>query len=151
MKNSPLLADRAPPHSERAERVLLAGLFREPDLVTRACIRHGVGESDLYFHAHRLVWRTVWDLVEAGVIPDLAGVYQVLICREQDRELNGDRSALWLAELYDADPTGAWCDWACEVVLWCSSRRAVIHRATESLRDAYDGVRATGEYERQLT
>jgi hypothetical protein len=52
MTNPPRTA--APPHSRHSERVLLAGLFREPDLVTRACIRHGVAEGDLFFHPHRV-------------------------------------------------------------------------------------------------
>jgi replicative DNA helicase len=148
MTNPPRTA--APPHSRHSERVLLAGLFREPDLVTRACIRHGVAEGDLFFHPHRVVWRAVWDLVRAGVVPTLAGVYQLLLCTNDARELCPVNPALWLATLFDEDPTGAWCDWACVVVLRESRRRELIRAAQEAMRDAYDGVLATEEYERQL-
>jgi replicative DNA helicase len=147
---NPPRTDAAPPHSERSERVLLSGLLKEPDLVTRACIRHGVTEADLFFHPHRVVWRAVWDLVRAGVEPTLAGVYQLLLCTNDARELCPVNPALCLAELFEADPTGAWCDWACVVVLRCSVRRAVIRAAQEAMRDAMDGTLGTEEYASQL-
>lgn len=129
-----------PPHNEQAERRLLAGLLREPQLVTEACIRHGVTEGALYFHTHRLVWDAAWSLIDSGAVPDLVGVWQVLVCRGQERELPHP-PALWLAELYDADPTGAWCDWACGLILEAAAVRSVIHRATEMLGNPRAWVR----------
>lgn len=148
MTNPP--RDPMPPHDERSERVLLAGLFRDPALVGAACERHGVAESDLFFYSHRVVWRAVWTLINAGVEPTLATVYQMLLIDGTAKELDRDNPALWLAELYDEDPTGAWCDWAARVVLRDSARRASIYRANEMLRDAYDGTKGTDEYARQL-
>ena len=101
-------------------------------------MHHGVTESDLYFHSHRLVWSAAWGLVESGAVPDLVSVWQVLVCRRDTREL-GAQPARWLADLYDADPTGAWCDWACQVVKWNSNRRRTIHAAKEAMADAYAG------------
>ena len=106
--------------------------------------------ADFYIHAHRLVFDAAWSLVESGGVPDLVSVWQTLVCRRQERELDPRSPARWLADLYDADPTGAWCDWACEVVRWHADRRAAIHRAREVLRDAYDGVREPEFYRRQL-
>jgi replicative DNA helicase len=138
------------PHNEDAERRLLAGLLREPLLVTEACIRHGVKEEHLYFHPHRLVWGAAWSLIHSGGVPDLVGVWQTLVCRGQQRELDPRAPALWLADLYDEDPTGAWCDWSCELIREAATRRDLIHRANEVLRDAYDRVREPEFYRRQL-
>jgi replicative DNA helicase len=138
------------PHNRRAERIVLAALMREPQLATEACIHHGVTEADLYWYAHRLVWSAAWGLVESGAVPDLVGVWQVLVCRRQTREQDPETPALWLADLYDADPTGAWVDWSCVCVREAATRRDVIHRANELLRDAYDRVREPEFYKRQL-
>jgi replicative DNA helicase len=139
----------APPHSTKWERRLLAGLLREPQLTCESCVRNGVREEDLYLHPHRLVWSAAWGLVESGAVPDLASVWQTLVCRGQQRELDPHAPALWLADLYDADPTGAWAEWACHKVKSHAARRDAIHRAREVLRDAYDGVREP-EYYRQF-
>ena len=128
-----------PPHSESAERALLAGLIREPQLVTEACLHHGVRGTDLYFHAHRLVWDAVWSLVESGAVPDLVSVWQTLVCRRETRELDPVCPALWLADLYDEDPTGAWCDWACGEIVQCAQDRAEIHSAMEFLKNKAAG------------
>jgi replicative DNA helicase len=125
----------APLVTERAERVLLAGLLRAPQLVTEACLRHGVKEKHLYHHAHRLVWDAVWSLVKSGAVPDLVGVWQTLRCRKQTREL-GVAPAAWLADVYDADPTGAWADTACKLVVAHARRRERVHAAREVLRTA---------------
>jgi replicative DNA helicase len=140
----------APPHDTKWERRLLAALMREPVPASEACVRHRLTAADFYVHAHRLVFDAAWSLVESGGVPDLVSVWQTLVCRRQQRELDPRAPALWLADLYDADPTGAWCDWACEVVRWHADRRDAIHRAREVLRDAYDGVREPEFYRRQL-
>ena len=137
------------PHDTEAERRLLAGLLREPALVGAECVRTGVSGDDLYHHAHRLVWYAAWETVAAGYTASAAGVYLVLAAASDLDEL-GPQPALWLADLLDADPTGAWCYDACERVKRAAIRRGVMHRAMTMLRDARDGVLATGEYERQL-
>lgn len=107
-------------------------------------------ESDLYDHAHRLIWDAVWSLVESGAEPDLATVYQTLRCRNQLRELCPMNAALWLAELYEADPTGAWAEWACRVVKYHANRRALIQRAKMLERDVYAGVLSPEDCAMQL-
>jgi replicative DNA helicase len=129
-----------PPHSTKWERRLLAGLLREPLLSCESCRRHGVTEGDLYAHAHRLVWDAVWSLIDSGLVPDLVGVYQTLRCRGQLKELDAVNPALWLADLYDADPTGAWCEFACRVVKHKAKLREQIHVAKEVMAAAYGGL-----------
>lgn len=118
------------PHDEQAERVLLAGLMRERELVLRACEYSGVVVGDLYFHAHQLVWGAIWEGANGA-----AEVYRGLWLDGVLLEL-GLRPALWLADVLDEDPTGAWCYTACRTIKDTSRRRDVIHKAREAIRDA---------------
>jgi replicative DNA helicase len=136
----------ATPHNERAERVLLAGLIREPQLVTEACRHHGVRDGDLYVYAHRLVWDAAWSLIDSGLVPDLVGVYQTLRCRGQLKELPDWNAAVWLWELYETDPTGAWCDWACAEVVAYAQERAEIHSAAAFLQNKLMGRKTADVY-----
>lgn len=126
-------------YSRRAERVILAALMREPQLATEACIHHEVTEGSLYFHHHRLVWNAVWSLVESALMPNLVSVYQTLQCRGELRELDPVNPALALVGIWESDPTGAWVDWACDVVAFHARRRDAIHRAKEVMQLAYAG------------
>lgn len=138
-----------PPDDEEAERRLLAGLLREPERVGLACLERGVCGSDLYHHAHRLVWEACWQLIGAGLESGAAAVYVALRAAGHLADLPRP-AGLWLAELLDADPTGMWHADAIRRVLRASVRRRVIRRASEVLRDARDGVSPTADYERQL-
>lgn len=138
-----------PPDDEEAERRLLAGLMREPDAVGLACIDARVAESDFYRHSHRLVWRACWALIGAGLESGAAAVFVALRASGHLPDLSR-RPGLWLAELLDEDPTGAWCHDAIARIKRAAVRRRVIHAALECVRDAYDGVRDTADYERQL-
>lgn len=129
-----------PPHSTKWERRLLAAFLREPLLSCESCRRWGVTGDDLYIHAHRLVWDAVWSLVDSEVVPDLVGVWQLLRCRNQLAELSATNPAAWLAELWEADPTGAWAEWACRVVKHKAKLREQIHKAKEAMAAAYGGV-----------
>lgn len=129
------MTPRLSPHNELAERRLLAGLLREPQLVTEACIHHGVTVEDFFHSHHRIVWNAAWSLIDSGLVPDLAGVWQTLVCRGEERELDAASPAAWMADLYDEDPTGAWCDWSCVVILELAKERAVIHSAHAMLAD----------------
>ena len=146
---------RLPPHDELAERRLLAGLMRCPELVCPACLDAGASGESLYFHSHQIVWAAAWDLVGRGCDTGPADVFDAVRAAGLLGELGGangwaGRPALWLAELWDEDPTGAWCYDSLIRVEDCRVRRDLIHRANEVLRDAYDRVREPEFYRRQL-
>lgn len=124
--------------------------MREPGLAGEACLVHGVGTGSFFFHAHQVVFHTIWELVGAGCGAGPADVYAVLRDTGEAAELDAHSPALWLADVWEEDPTGAWCDWSCEAVRRCAVLRDAIHRANEVLRDAYDGVRETEWFEAVL-
>ena len=144
MTRRPTTRRQNPPHDRGAERRLLAGLFRAPAASADAVFDHGVTEDDLFFHPHRLVWRAWWELVGCGADPTLANAYLALRAAGTLPDL-GPNPALWLADLYDADPTGAWCRWACAAVRRAAARRRLAHRATELLAATLDGTLSDAE------
>ena len=125
-------------------------VVEKPQLVTEACLHHGVTEADLFFYAHQLIWNAAWSLVDSGAVPDLVTVYQTLQCRGELRELDAINAALWLADLWEADPTGAWCDWSCQLVKHASRQRQMIHKAKEMLSDVYGNRREPEWYAAQF-
>lgn len=148
VQSAPLTALADAAELTLAERRLLAGLMREPDGVAAACVGHGVTVDDLYHHAHRLVWGACWELIGAGCGCDAAAVYALLRATGDLADLPPP-AGLWLAELLDEDPTGAWCHYACTLVRRAGLRRGVIRAAAEVMRSAYAGDRDPGNYERQ--
>lgn len=143
------VGDPLPPQDGAAERRLLAGLMREPVLVGRACEFHGVGEGDLFHHSHRLVWRAARGLAACGFETGPAAVYMVMRASGDLAELPSP-AALWLAEVWEEDPTGAWCDRSCGEVKRASVLRALAHRANEILRDVHSPNREPEFYAKLL-
>jgi replicative DNA helicase len=130
------------PHSNRAERVLISGLLREPQLVTEEVIRRGLEEADLYDYLHRIVYRLIWDLVRSDLytIPGPWELYQLVICNRVGHEFPRSEPAVWILDVLDCDPTGLWCYNAISLIKETSARRAAIRYADELARDARDGV-----------
>lgn len=127
-----------------AERVVLCGAVKAPEDNLPALLAMGVCESAFSDYAHRLVWSACvdlwgrwaevsplsvwWHLTKTGGLADLAGDHKPW-----------KYAALWLAELWDEDPTGAWAVPAAGDVLRLAARRGAAHRAMEVVRDAIAG------------
>jgi replicative DNA helicase len=116
-------------HDEDAERVVLAGLVREPELNAAA---FGLLADDFYAYPHRLVFAAAADLWTRLEPVGLCEVYAELRATRQLADL-GPRPAAWLAELIEADPTGAYCLRAAEWVRVLALRRAVLGRCRETV------------------
>ncbi|WP_439631404.1 DnaB-like helicase N-terminal domain-containing protein [Gemmata sp.] len=156
---------RLPPHSTRAERVLLAGVLKDADEVVPAVARLGFAPDDLFHHAHRLVYATAVDLWNRNRGCGPADVLLDLRRRDEAADL-GPQPALWLADVTLTPPWFGgierwWADGyevpgvslftaapvaAARLVAWLAKRRAAIHAANEILRDAMDGVIGPDEY-----
>lgn len=131
------------PHNEHAERVMLAGLLREP--LANASVFDLVSAADLYVYAHQLVYAACRELFFALEDVTPANVYAALRVKRQLDELPTPRPAVYLWELHECDPTGASCRHAAEQVMVLSLRRQVIGRAREMAAQARRGNLTPGE------
>jgi hypothetical protein len=123
--------------------VLIAGLLREPQLLTEEIIRRDLDIDDLYDGLHRIVYGLIWDLIRSDeyIIPSPLTVWELVQCRGMAREFPHGEPALWLLDVLNADPTGAWCYNAISLILEMSARREAIRYAAELASDAQDGAR----------
>lgn len=121
-----------------AERLVLCGALKAPDLTLAPLIERGVTAEAFGVHCHRLVWTAVVDLLTSWCDVDLVSVYDLMRWRKQLPEL-GPRPGLWFAEVWEEDPTGAWALGAAEKVLRAQALRAQAHRAIELLGAALRG------------
>jgi replicative DNA helicase len=119
------------PHDARAERIALSGIIREPGLNRRAFAV--LRAEDFYYYSHRLIYAAVYDLwVDFAREVSLAAVYGELRARGQLAEL-GVNPALYLADLFDADPSGFDCGRASRRVRKLARRARRIVAARETL------------------
>lgn len=135
---------------EYAERVVLCGCLKEPELVLPRLWDMGLDADDFGFYAHRLVWEAVEELATTGrgeVGPH--SLWRLLKASGSLADL-GPHPSHWIAGLWDADPTGAWAVPEAHRVLELSLRRRAVHRANELIRDALDGVYAPRIYRERM-
>lgn len=124
---------------ERAERLVLCGMLKEPELVMPRLAEMGLEAADFAHHAHGLVFESLTEL--AGTGDGAVGPYRLwewLRARGELAELGADPAA-WIADVWGEDPTGAWAvPAACEVRRLAVRRRAVAW-AWELISDAAAG------------
>lgn len=133
--------------ARRAERVVLSGAMKEPELVIPRLGELGLTESAFGEYVHGLVWRACVGLYDEGRNGGPYSVWFWLAIRGELVEL-GPHPADWIACVWDEDPTGAWAVSAAIDVLRAAVRREAAHRALEVYRDAMAGSRETVFYER---
>ncbi len=125
--------DRLPPQSREAEKGVLGALFREG---IRADGAFGLLEAaDFYFDAHQKIYCVFADHAAAGKPFDLVSCCETLRERKHLEDVGGPA---YLAELWDAVPTGANLEHHAGIVKDRSDRRRLIHLATEMIRDGYE-------------
>jgi hypothetical protein len=127
-----------------AERIVLAGLMRAPE-VNAVKLRGRVWPADFGYQVNGWLFAQCLDLwrdVKATPL-DLGALFgrlATLTGPGLSRADFGPRPAVWLWEVYESDPTGAWCGWAAGKVRNLAERRRIIHAARVRIRDAEDGV-----------
>jgi replicative DNA helicase len=124
--------------ARRAEHALLGGIFRCPS--TLDDVAHLLVEDDFREAAHRAVWRGLLSLYGNGQPIDLVGVAEWLNQHDLLGELTISPHVTgfaWLAELWDANPTGALVSYHAQMVRDHSLLRRlsqvgerIAHRAT---------------------
>jgi len=141
------------PHDDLAERRLIGGLLREPEAVVEVVLWHGITGADLYQSWHQVVWVHLWELIGAGVAVGPAELY-LSLCESGAAvlEFGGARPvAVWIADVWNADPTGAWSDLSCESIREMARRRAVIHQCRQLISEATSGVAPENPVQLSLT
>lgn len=137
------------PNSELAERMVLSALFKDYELVCGHLDRIGLTRGDLYFDHHQRVCRAMKEVENP---PEVADVFERMRNTREDVLIWGGwrTLAIWLAEVYELDPTGCSVEYNASIVKRLSVRRRIIHRATELIRDAYKTSMSPEEYESRL-
>lgn len=134
--------DQLPPQSKESEQGVLGSLLRDGGPFCEV-IYSTLGVEDFYFHAHREIYRILAEAFAAGKpITDIGILFNELKNRKQLENVGG---AVYLGEIIDAIPTGAYAEYHAEVVRSKSLARAAIHDATVFIRDLHYGREPTRE------
>jgi replicative DNA helicase len=88
-----------------------------------------------YFDAHQKIFRAIVDIRNGGRPVDLVILGNEITARKQLDDVGG---ISYLADLWDAAPTGANVRYYANIVLSKAAYRRIIHAAVELAQDAYD-------------
>ena len=125
--------DQLPPNNLDAERRLIGGILRNPDALDT--VQTVVSAADFYHHAHQRVFTAIADLAAERKPIDLTLLHELLRRRKELEDVGG---IAYLAELWEAEPTGANGEYHAKIIRDAALVRRLIHTANEMLRDAYD-------------
>lgn len=132
--------DRLPPFDLAAERTLLGGVLRDPDVLPAVVLV--VAAGDFYFDAHQRVFRALVALDAARRPIDLVTVHDALRAAGETADVGG---AAYLADLWEAAATGANAEYHAGVVRDHAVVRRLIRTANEVLRDCFHRVGSAEE------
>jgi replicative DNA helicase len=134
------MVDRLPPHSRDAERGVLGGILRDPD--TLNTVQQVIRGDNFYFDAHQKIYQAIVDLTSDSQPIDLVLLYERL---KKNKHLEDVGGQAYLAELWEAVPTGANAEYHAKIVRDNAMIRSLIHSGNEILRDAYDRTESADE------
>lgn len=131
IKSGPL--SRIPPQSTEAERALLGSIMLKADAIHDAT--DIISPESFYVEKHRVVFRAMLDLMNAGSPIDLLSVANRL---KEIKELDRLGGNAYLAELVGTVPSSANLKYYAEIVQKKSMMRNLIEAATEIIELGYD-------------
>ena len=123
---------RVPPHSVDAEQSVLGGLLLDNTALEK--IADLVGENDFYRQDHRLIWRAVAKLIDAGRPADVITVSERLESTGEIHEIGG---LSYLATLAQNTPSAANIRRYGEIVRERSIMRQLVTVGTEIVESAF--------------
>jgi replicative DNA helicase len=126
------LTDCVPPHDRDAERAVLGGILRDPDVLPDVC--EVLRADAMYFDAHQKMFAALVAIAGRGDPVDLVTARSELARRGHLDDVGG---VSYLVEIWETVPTGANATYHTKLVRDAALRRAVIHTANETLRDSF--------------
>lgn len=136
-------APRLPPQNRDAERGVIGGVIRDPDTLPR--VREVVRPESMAWDAHQKIFGAICAIADRGDPLDLVLLSEELRKRGHIQDVGG---AAYLAELWEAVPTGANAEYYAVLVRDCAARRTALRIANELTRDA---LHPTGSAEELLS
>jgi len=131
-------ADGMPPawmRPEVAERGVVGGILRDPDLALDDAAGILAGPGDFHDPGYALVYETCLRLRERGQPVEISNVRLAVVQADRVAELGPDPWAN-LAEAFGETPSGANVRYFAGVVREAASRRRLVHEARSMLADA---------------
>lgn len=132
---SATIIDGMPPHNPDAERGVIGGVLRDPQVLPD--VLAVVRAESFYSDAHQKLFAAIASLADESAPVDLVSVCDRLRARNWLADAGGLE---YVADLWHAVPTGANVAYHAGLVRDCALLRGLIHAANEILRDAYDRV-----------
>jgi replicative DNA helicase len=129
---NPELLDRLPPHDTSAERAVLGSILIDPSRLSDATAI--LSEGDWYVDAHRLIWRAMLTLDDAGKPIDILLLSRWL---KQTGSLEAVGGNAGIAELVTGVAVSAHLEHYAGIVRQHARYRSLIAASTESLRASY--------------
>lgn len=126
------LADRLPPHDQRAEVAMIGGILRTPEVFDD--VRAVVAADDCYYEANQRFFAVIEGMVADGVPIDAVTLYDRVRRAGWADDVGG---ATAIADAWEAVPTGANAVYHAQLVREAADLRRLIHAANEMVRDAY--------------
>jgi replicative DNA helicase len=134
------LNERLPPQNRDAERGVLGGILRDNE--TLSDVQQVIVADNFYFDAHQKIYQALVDLQTENQPLDLVLLHDKLRKNKQLDDIGGPR---YLAELWDAVPTGANVEYHARLVKDTAMIRGLIHASNEILRDSFDRTQSADE------
>ena len=131
---------RLPPHNRDAERGVLGGVLRDPDILPD--ILRIVTAESFYFDAHQKTFRALCDLANESQPIDLVLLHDKLRKTKQLEDVGG---VIYLTDLWESVPTGANAEYHAKLVRDEAVLRGLIHASNEILRDSYERAQSADE------
>lgn len=132
--------NRLPPHNAEAERSVLGGILRDPDVLPR--VRELLRPADFFSDAHQRLYRALLTLAHDRQPIDLVLLKDYLKREGQLDDVGGHQA---IGDLFADVPTGANAEHHAQLVRDVAKVRDTIHAANEILRDAYDRTGSADE------
>lgn len=129
-----------PPHNRKAEQSVLCGIFRVNEQYDE--VARKLSPEDFYFDAHARIFHAMGNLRAENKPLEMVAVLEELKAQGRAEDIGG---AAYLAELWEIDPTGAYCQQHAEIVRDKASRRRLLALCNEISRDIVDEVEAAEE------
>lgn len=131
---------RMQPQDIVAEQSVLGSIFITPDKLV--LVQEYLSPDDFYKYAHKVIFKAMIDLSERHDAIDATTVRTIL---DSQGDLQNIGGLSYLVELVNSVPTSANAEYYAKIVAEKAMLRHIINRLTETVNDAYEGVRKSDD------